>query len=141
MKKLYLCLFLTACVSRFNPSTLPIKVGEATALINEVFGYNIIDDSGKTIEVEIERLESPIRGLTRNRVLVILASDLENYEVMTVLLHELGHAMGLNHVDETDDIMYIEEVTYKPLKELAGDLVRDCELQDKCKEILKVVIK
>lgn len=125
------------------------KVEQSTTSINKVFGYNVFvsdNKNGKAITLTISNVpwiasfkpNTTTLGLTSCHGIechISLSNKMYSYEVVSTIMHEIGHVMGLNHVNYVEDIMNTFAPDYLDLDTMAKQLLNDCKVSDCAKYI------
>jgi hypothetical protein len=97
---------------------------------NSIFVINITPDFPEVVEQDTASEVGSNMGFydTKYRVpyIGLIPARIDDKDYMTVVMHELGHSLGLSHDEEPDTLMY-------PSTDVGANTITDRDLQNFCK--------
>lgn len=121
---------LVSCSPNIAPVDLLAHVDTATVLVNDAFGSNVLAP-GDEVLVALAPPPTGFDGWTdcSEHCQITLSPSITEHHVMPILLHEIGHALGLAHSADEHDVMFHRVPLNTDPAELARDLAQDCKSQ------------
>jgi len=140
MKKFIVCVLVSGCGTKYDNTKFPADIQKAQWYINEAFNNKVFisepskdpKDKSMAIQIYMQPLTPPVIGFTSfDKVRISIQVDTRiNYdESLPVLLHEMGHALGLRHSKIEGDIMYPSVPLNEKPEVLARQLNEHCKHQ------------
>ncbi len=130
-----LALAFASCGGDLTAKSLEAHLEEAVALVNGAAGFDLLVTDGAPVYAYVAALRDDTTGYTTlskgDRVIYVDRKSSGDY-VTLVLIHEIGHALGLRHVPPTDDIMNEVAPPHESLSVAAQQLIADCHAQGAC---------
>jgi len=141
--KATLALFcLCAACGPVSQPEIDAAIAEVTAETRAAFGHDIIDTDGVVVNWHLENMDKewPTIGHTScagGQCDIVFSEHMRHSEVLPCVAHEIGHALGLPHSKDPNDIMY-PEAPQISAAEAAWDLRLACR-QFNCAGKLDIV--